>query len=319
MAIAFRRVTMAPFRDFDAAAPDGVVVGLVGESGSGKGRLLCLAAGAERPQTGFVERSGAARLLRLGDALNLAAVPVLLIDHAFAHHDALVRERAYIALDRLRRAGSTILMASHEEELLRRLADEVWWLHEGKLAGRGDPAEMLAAYRRHTAECVRAWGESMTSPITPRMRRGDGRAEVLGVETIGEDGRTTSVWRSGEIAVVKVRVCFREAVADPVIGMMIRTRVGLNVYGTNTELERLKLGPYSPGDTIEITFAFRCELCPQEYTLTVASHDPDGVWHDWLEDAVAFSVSDDRYTAGVANLRARVTVSSIPSLLAPGD
>jgi lipopolysaccharide transport system ATP-binding protein len=159
----------------------------------------------------------------------------------------------------------------------------------------------------------------MTSPITPRMRRGDGRAEVLGVETIGEDGRTTSIWRSGEIAVVKVRVRFREAVADPVIGMMIRTRVGLNVYGTNTELERLKLGPYAAGDTIEITFAFRCELCPQEYTLTVASHDPDGVWHDWLEDAVAFSVSDDRYTAGVANLRARVTVSSMPRLLAPGS
>ena len=59
-----------------------------------------------------------------------------------------------------------------------------------------------------------------------------------------------------------------------------------------------------PATRSEVTFAFRCELCPEEYTLTVASHDPDGVWHDWLEDAVAFAVSDDRYTAGVANLRA---------------
>jgi len=32
------------------------------------------------------------------------------------------------------------------------------------------------------------------------------------------------------------------------------------------------------------------------------------VWHDWLEDAVAFSVTDSRYTAGVANLRAVVEV-----------
>jgi lipopolysaccharide transport system ATP-binding protein len=40
----------------------------------------------------------------------------------------------------------------------------------------------------------------------------------------------------------------------------------------------------------------------------VASHDPDGVWHDWLEDAVAFSVSDGRYTAGVANLHAQVSL-----------
>jgi lipopolysaccharide transport system ATP-binding protein len=239
--------------------------------------------------------------------LNLAPVPVLLIDHAFAHHDALVREQAFIAIDRLRRAGVTILLASHEEELLRRLADEIWWLHEGKLAGRGDPEEILAAYRKHIAQSVRAWGEVTTSPIVPRLRRGDGRAEVLGIETIGENGRPTMVWRSGELAMVKVRVRFRDAVADPVVGMMIRTRIGLNVYGTNTELERLKLGPRAAGDTIEVAFAFRCELCPQEYTLTVASHDPNGVWHDWLEDAVAFAVGDGRYTAGVANLRATVS------------
>jgi lipopolysaccharide transport system ATP-binding protein len=56
----------------------------------------------------------------------------------------------------------------------------------------------------------------------------------------------------------------------------------------------------------ELDFAFRCELCAGEYTLTVASHDPDGVWHDWLEDAIAFAVADSRYTAGVANLRATV-------------
>jgi len=155
---------------------------------------------------------------------------------------------------------------------------------------------------------VRAWGESVQAPLAPRVRRGDGRAEILRVETIGENGRPTMIWRSGELAVVKIAVRFREAVADPVIGMMIRTRIGLNVYGTNTELEKLKLGPCAAGETLDVTFAFRCELCPQEYTLTVASHDPDGVWHDWLEDAVAFSVADDRYTAGVANLRATACV-----------
>ena len=37
--------------------------------------------------------------------------------------------------------------------------------------------------------------------------------------------------------------------ADPVVGIMIRTRIGLNVYGTNTELEQLKLGPCLPGAT----------------------------------------------------------------------
>ena len=55
-------------------------------------------------------------------------------------------------------------------------------------------------------------------------------------------------------------------------------------------------------------FSFPCRLCPQEYTLTVASHDPDGRPHDWIEEALLFSVVDDRYTAGVANLGAAVRV-----------
>ena len=68
------------------------------------------------------------------------------------------------------------------------------------------------------------------------------------------------------------------------------------------------IGARRAGETVEVRFQFRCELCPQDYTLTVASHDPDGTAHDWLEEAVLFSVVDDRYTAGVANLRARVVV-----------
>jgi lipopolysaccharide transport system ATP-binding protein len=309
MALAFRRVTCAPLEEFDAAAPDGVVIGIIGENGSGKSRLLRLAAGRERPISGIVEVSGTARLLGEEDPLDLSPCPVLLIDQTFARCDLLARERAAITFDRMRRARVTVLVVSHEEELLSRLADEIWWLHQGRLAGRGDPKEMLRAYHKHIADRLRAWGESTNSPIAPRMRRGDGRAEVLRVETIGENGRPTMVWRSGELAAVKVTVRYREEVADPVVGMMIRTRIGLSVYGTNTELEKAKFGPCAAGETVEIVFSFRCELCPEEYTLTVASHDPDGVWHDWLEDAVSFSVTDGRYTAGVANLRARVSLS----------
>jgi lipopolysaccharide transport system ATP-binding protein len=108
---------------------------------------------------------------------------------------------------------------------------------------------------------------------------------------------------------VRVRVRYDKPVPDPVVGIMIRTRVGMEVYGTNTELERIAVGPCSAGDVRTIRFTFACQLCQGSYTITAASHDPDGVWHDWLEDAVAFSVADTRYTAGVANLRAKVTCS----------
>ena len=311
MAIVFRQVECPPLSDFSAAAPDGAVIGVIGEDGAGKSRLLSLAAGVVRPVSGAVEAPPARRLLGPDDALNLAPAGLIAIEHTLARHDHLVRARAAIALDRLRRSGATILLVSHEHDLLRRLCDEIWWLDAGKLAGRGDPAEMLNAYGSHVARRLREWGETVAQPLAPRVRNGDGRAEVLRVETLGENGRPTLVWRSGELAVVRVGVRFHEAVADPVIGILIRTRIGLNVYGTNTELENLKLGPRAAGETLDLTFAFRCELCPEEYTLTVASHDPDGVRHDWLEDAVAFSVADSRYTAGVANLRARAQIERV--------
>ncbi|HEY1495353.1 MAG TPA: Wzt carbohydrate-binding domain-containing protein [Candidatus Solibacter sp.] len=310
MALAFRGVTSSPLENFEAVAPDGTIIGIIGENGAGKGRLMRIAAGLEAPQSGFIKATGDVRFLGPDDVLNLAPAPILLIDRTFANQDILVRERAAVALDRIRRAGATTLVVSHDEELIRRLADEVWWIHQGKLAGRGDPEEVMAAYRKHIAGKLRAWGETVTPPLAPKVRHGDGRAEIIRVETIGESGKPTMVWRSGERAVVKVAVRFREPVADPVVGIMIRTRIGLNVYGTNTELEKVKVGPCLAGQTVELAFAFWCELCPQEYTLTVASHDPDGVWHDWLEDAVAFSVSDTRYTAGVSNLRAQVSLLS---------
>jgi lipopolysaccharide transport system ATP-binding protein len=269
-----------------------------------------VAAGLDRCESGSVEASGEARLLGPDDALPLPNAPVLLIDQALARHDALVSARAVVQLGRIRRSGSTVLLVSHDEELLLAVSDEIWWLDNGRLAGRGDPSEILAAYRRHIASRLRAWEEGIDSTVTPRMRRGDGRARIVAIWTVGENGSRTAMWRSGELALVKVEVRFERDVADPVVGMMIRTRIGLNVYGTNTELEKLKLGPCFAGETLEIHFAFRCELCPGEYSLTVASHDPDGVWHDWMEDAVAFSVSDSRYTAGVANLRATASVAA---------
>ncbi len=309
MGIEFRRVSFPPLHEFEAEAPAGAVIGLIGEEGSGAEELLQLAAGREA-LSGEVIAHGSRRLLGTEDALDFSATGVLLLHHALGKRDALARARAAVSLEVLRRAGTTILLLSHEEDLLLRLCDEVWWLREGRLAGRGDPAEVLSAYRHHVAQSFRASGDKHRVVVRPAWRRGDGRAEIQGIETIGELGQPTSVLRSGELAVLRIQVRFHDPIVDPVLGIMIRNRIGMSVYGTNTELEHVKIGPCQAGEKVCVSFAFRCELCPGEYSLTVASHDPDGVWHEWLEDAVAFSVTDSRYTAGVANLRAQVTLCS---------
>jgi lipopolysaccharide transport system ATP-binding protein len=204
-----------------------------------------------------------------------------------------------------RRAGETVLLTSNDLELLRREADEVWWIQDGRVACKAAPEEALRAYTADVASRVRA--SLPPASVNPALRRGDGRSELVDIALLDAAGKRTGGWLSGDEAVIRVDVKFHAAVEAPVVGIMIRTRIGMEVYGTNTELEGVQVGPCAPGETRRVEFRFACDLCPGTYTLTAASHDPDGVWHDWLEDAVAFTVTDTRYTAGVANLRARVT------------
>ena len=308
MAISFRAVSLPPLDQFTAEIPDGAIVGLTGEESPALAAVLRLAAGLTQPASGEIEASEPRCYLGPTDPLDFASAATVVIDRALSLQDALTLARARLSLERLRRSGSSILLLSHEQEPLRDLCDEIWWLRDGKLAARGDPRQMLAAYNTHIARRLREWASSALQPLAPSMRRGDGRARVLAVETLDAIGAPCAVWRSGEPGAVRVTVRFEQPVEDPVVGIMIRTRIGFEVYGTNTELEGVKLGPVHAGDTLQVKYSLRCDLCPQEYTLTAASHDPDGVWHDWLEDAVAFTVADTRYTAGVANLRAVVTV-----------
>jgi hypothetical protein len=308
MSIEFKDVSAAPLTGFRAVAPSGAIIGVIGEKNSGVTELLKLACGVLHPEKGEVIAPPQRRFVALGETLNLAPAAVVALDQALATQDALVRARTLTSLDRLRRAGTTVLLASHEYGLLETLCDEVWWLEAGQLAAKGDPRETLRRYRRAVSSKIRAWGDTIAPRLAPSYRRGDGRAEVIALETLSADGKPTIVWKSGEMVSIRVSVRFHEAIENPVLGVLIRTQIGFEVYGTNTELEGVKLGPRAPGDTVTLTFSFLCDLCPHPYTLTVASHEPDGTAHDWLEDAVAFTVTDDRYTAGVANLRAKVVV-----------
>jgi lipopolysaccharide transport system ATP-binding protein len=308
MALSLKKVSYGPLDNVHASAPDGAIIGVIGEDGAGVSELLSLVAGLAKPKSGAVAAGKLRRLVGPNDPLDLTPVDLLALDHALTRRDALARARTAIQLDHMRRAGSTIVIAESDEEWLARLSDEIWWLHNGKLQHRGDPQVVLGAWRKHIADQIRRWGQALPPAPAAHLRRGDGRAEIVSVETLGETGEPSGIVRSGEWVTVRVTVNFRETVENPVIGMLVRNRIGLDVYGTNSELEHVKLGPRASGETVRLHYRFRCELCPQEYTITVASHDPDGTRHDWIDEAVVLTVIDDRYTAGVANLRARLEV-----------
>lgn len=318
MSLRFDDVHLPPLAGISLSFEDGTIAGLAGPDGSGKSLLLQLAVGRIRPEKGRVEASTPPVLVEIGArgasgarkevAAAVAANPqVLFVDHALSMLDEVAKLHAIQQLYRLRRRGSVIVVSSHDLPLLERLCDVVVALEDGRVVEQGDPGLVLANYRRRMTERARV--ASGVGEVHPTRRRGDRRAEICSIEIAGEAEAPTSTIRSGESVTVSAKIRFHENVENPVAGMLIRNRVGVTVYGTNTELEQAPIGSRRAGETVVVEFRFRCDLCPQEYTLTVASHDPDGTQHDWLEEAVLFSVIDSRYTAGVANLRAEVRIS----------
>ena len=96
MPVEFRKVSCPPLQ-LDVIAPDGAAIGIIGEDGAGKSKLLRVAAGLEPLSGGSVAVGTRRRYIGPTDPLNLAPVDTLLLDHALAMHDGLVRARAIMA------------------------------------------------------------------------------------------------------------------------------------------------------------------------------------------------------------------------------
>ena len=243
---------------------------------------------------------------------------ILVVDEVLAVGDAIFVNRCVQKFEELRSRGVTVLLVTHDIHLVKLLCDRAILLHRGRMIAEGSPNDVVNRYNGLVLERQRAFEQEVLAPLPEAaaepleplqasFRHGDQQSVVVKVELFNEAGQQALVFRTGEQVRVRVLVHFREHHPHPMVGVLIRTRIGMDVFGTNTELENACPGPALPGDLYEVNFAFACWLTPQEYTLTVASQWPDGSSHDWLDGVLSFHVIDSRYTAGVANLRARVT------------
>ncbi|MBI1786040.1 MAG: ABC transporter ATP-binding protein [Acidobacteria bacterium] len=230
---------------------------------------------------------------------------ILVVDEALAVGDAVFANRCVRKFEELRRRRVTVLFVSHDLGLVKQLSDRAILLLGGKIEAAGEPKDVINRYIGLVLEKQRS--ETAPPPeIQGSFRHGDGICEIHQVDLLNARGEPAQAVGSGERVTVRVRSRFHQAQSDPMVGILIRTRIGMDVYGTNTRIERIDLGSFAPGDLLEVEFHFDCWLAPREYTLTVATQHADGSSHDWVDEAIAFEVVDARAIAGVVNLRAAV-------------
>jgi hypothetical protein len=244
--------------------------------------------------------------VRLAFATAIHVEPeILVVDEALAVGDAVFANRCVRKFEELRRRKTTVLLVSHDMGLVKRLCDRAMLLVDGRVAAEGEPQHVVNRYVGMVLEREQA-GDGRRESIRASHRHGDGASEIVALELRNTRGEACRSVCGGETVTVLVRSRFHRPKDDSMVGMLIRDRIGMEVYGTNTRIEGIELGRLAPGDELEVRFCFDCWLTPQEYTLTVATQNADGTSQDWLDDALRFEVVDARAAAGVVNLRSRV-------------
>ena len=229
---------------------------------------------------------------------------LLIVDEALAVGDAIFANRCVKKFDELKQRKVTVLFVSHDLGLVKRLSDKAAFMLDGRVAAYGTPSEVVNRYVGHVLE--REQGSVAKDTSTGSFRHGDGASRVVDVALLDARRERAASVEPGDPLTIRVRARAEKDLETPVVGVLIRNRLGIDVWGTNTRIEGVDMGPVRAGETLEVEFGFDCALTRQDYTLTVATQYPEGYSQDWLDDALAFSVVDTREVAGLANFKTKV-------------
>ncbi|HEV2914124.1 MAG TPA: ABC transporter ATP-binding protein [Pyrinomonadaceae bacterium] len=264
--------------------------------------------------------------VRLAFAIAVSADPqILVVDEALAVGDAVFQHRCLRRIREMQERGATILFVSHDPAAIRALCLRAILLNAGRVEADGKPSDVLNRYQKLIMSRTQAYEENETpdeteddrflltstdearAPLTCSFRHGDGSAEVLSVDLLDANRRPVQLIETGEPVMVRLRVRFNRDVEEPVLGILIRDRHGIHIYGTNTEIQQATFGHVRRGEIIEATFSFNCWLASETFSLTVAAHSLDGISFDWIDGVSFFRVMSPVVIEGVANLNASVT------------
>jgi lipopolysaccharide transport system ATP-binding protein len=232
---------------------------------------------------------------------------ILIVDEALAVGDAIFANRCIKKFVELKERKVTVLFVSHDLGLVKRLCDRAALMIDGRVAAFGNPSEVVNRYVGLVLERQERDEPSGDLPKAgASFRHGDGASEIVSADLLNARGESTRNLEPHETVSIRVRAIARRDLEDPVVGVLIRNRLGIDVFGTNTRIEGIDLGNIPAGEMFEVEFTFDCLLTRQDYTLTVATQYREGYSQDWLDDVLAFSVTDSRDVAGLANFKTKV-------------
>ena len=273
-------------------------------------------------------------VVRLAFAVAINVDPeILLVDEALAVGDIYFRHRCMRKVHELRARGITILFVSHAVSDVKSLGDRTLWLEHGRMMEIGETERVIGKYLAATIAKDTQYLQlkKKVEPIPQRARTrpvevvdtipnidhrfGDGRAEILGIALVNEEGVRVHLVQPKSTLVVRISVRAREEIAMPIVGFMVRNHLGVDFSGTNTAREEYELPAMAAGDIVTVDFHLEVpELYPGSFSFSPAIADGTLVAYkmcDWIDNAITCQMANsDGQVYGFLRMPCRVELNA---------
>ncbi|MDO5090206.1 MAG: ABC transporter ATP-binding protein [Cardiobacteriaceae bacterium] len=265
---------------------------------------------------------------------------ILVIDEALAVGDAFFTQKCMRFLREFMQHG-TVLFVSHDTNAVKNLCNHALWLDKGHLRMQGTAKDVSEAYLREFYAQQQGSDSETDAPVPvadplPPPARGDqrlpwlnasnlrndlqvfpfdpqadsfgeGGARIVDVSLCDEAGEALAFAVGGENVRLRIVARARDALARPIVGFVVKDRLGQVLFGDNTYLSYHDHPvACAPGGRLVAEFAFQMPRMPAgDYTVTATIADgtqQDHVQHHWIFDALAFRSECSSASAGLVGL-----------------
>jgi ABC-type multidrug transport system ATPase subunit len=250
-------------------------------------------------------------LVRLAFAVMIQVdADILLIDEVLAVGDAAFQQKCFDEFARIREAGRTVLLVTHDMTAVHRFCDRAMLLERGDVVALGDPDEIGNRYLE--LNFSRAARSDAVNLSTERM--GDGKAEIVEAWFEDEHGERTATVPSGGRATFAARVRFLEPVDDPLFGVVLQNERKETVLAASNLWSNPRSGRFGAGQEASYRIAFQNLLTPgrSHATPAVARQGGGIAWIDRRERMLSLLVSGHARTDAIVDLPYEIALSSAP-------
>lgn len=238
--------------------------------------------------------------MRLAFSIATAARPdILIVDEALSVGDAYFQHKSFDRIRQFRAQGTTILLVSHDKNVIQSICDRAILLNNGRIAMQGTPDTVMDYYNALLAE-REAHNIEQTATADGRIQTlsGSGEATLEDIRLLNAQDETIEVAEVGQNVTLQIRVRIRQPIDTLVFGYLIKDRLGQSVYGTNTHYLNQPQQHLQPGEIITCRFSFQANLGPGNYSISTA-HVSTGDHltnnYEWRDLALLFTVVNLRH------------------------